>query len=270
MDRTQIVIPCYNEAERLDVERFQRFSKSHPRFRFLFVNDGSTDATASLIDGLQAASPHSMAAFHLGQNQGKAEAVRQGLLLSLATDATAVGYWDADLSTPLDALTQFQDVLERRPDIQLVMGTRLPLMGRSIERRWIRQKLGRIFGRCASYVVGLPIYDTQCGAKLLRAGNATRSLFAERFTSRWIFDVEMLVRWRVACRIMGSADPHAHLYELPLERWLEVKGSRLKSTDFIRAIGELWSIRRKYASQLYGDLPIGNAESDDSALEQAA
>jgi dolichyl-phosphate beta-glucosyltransferase len=253
MLRSHIVVPCYNETARLDRPRFHLFCEEHPRFRFLFVNDGSTDATGAMLDEMQTRRPNAMSVFHLDKNRGKAEAVRQGMLRAFDENVAAVGFWDADLSTPLDAIPLFQDVLDRRADVSMVLGTRLPLLGRTIERRWVRQKLGRLFGRCASWVLGLPIYDTQCGAKLLRKSPATRQLFVEPFSSRWIFDVEMLMRWRVACGQAGAAN--SQLFELPLEHWREVKGSKLKSTDFLKAVLELWTIHSRYAPQLRGETP---------------
>lgn len=255
MSQTWIVVPCFNETARLDRSRFHQFCAAHPRYQLLFVNDGSRDDTGAMLDAMRLLSPRSMSVLHLDQNRGKAEAVRQGMLQAFDRDAAAVGFWDADLATPIEAAPQFQDVLDRRAGADIVLGTRLQLLGRSIERRRIRQKLGRLFARCASRVVGLPIYDTQCGAKLFRATEATRRLFTLPFASRWIFDVEILLRWRIERQLAGDVDPHAGLYELPVERWQEVKGSKLKSTDFLRAIGELWTIRRKYAGLRVGAGP---------------
>ncbi len=248
MSRTGIVVPCYNEAGRLEPDRFVHFCGQHPDVGFFFVNDGSRDETASVLEALRRRRPASIHLRHLAANQGKAEAVRQGMLQVMDHGAEAAGYWDADLSTPLDAIPRFREVLDRHREVTIVLGTRLPLLGRAIERAWLRHKLGRLFAFCASWVVGVPICDTQCGAKLLRVSDATRRLFLRPFLSRWIFDVELLARWLVACRAVGDQDRHRHLYELPLEQWQEVKGSKLRATDFVRAVKELWTIWRRYFS----------------------
>jgi glycosyltransferase involved in cell wall biosynthesis len=246
MSLTRIVVPCYNEATRLDGERFLRFGALHPGVLFLFVNDGSTDRTASLLDDLRQSAPERIEVLHLPANRGKAEAVRQGMVRAMEAGGTAAGFWDADLATPLEAIPPFRDILRRLERVDLVLGTRLPLLGRQIRRNRLRHALGRVFARCASQVIGASVYDTQCGAKLFRITPVTRSLFQEPFLSRWIFDVELLVRWRQLCRSIGAA-AHEQWYELPLDEWREVRGSKLKSTDFLRAIGELWAIRRRYA-----------------------
>ena len=252
MTRTQIVIPCYNEAARLDRERFRDFAHL-VQTRFLFVNDGSSDTTADMLDELRDSNPAQFDVLHLPVNQGKAEAVRQGMLRSIASGAEAVGFWDADLSTPIEAVSEFEHVLERRADIRIVIGTRLPILGRSIRRRWMRRKAGQLFARCASAVIGFPVVDTQCGAKLFRIDDTTRGLFDTPFASRWIFDVEVLVRWRRTCHRLGVDDLRGGIFELPLDAWTEVPGSKLSSHDFVRAVGELWRIWRE--SKVESDVP---------------
>jgi dolichyl-phosphate beta-glucosyltransferase len=263
MTRTQIVIPCYNEAARLDRERFRGFAHGRPT-RFLFVNDGSSDATADMLDGMRDSNPAQFDVLHLPVNQGKAEAVRQGMLRSIASGAETVGFWDADLSTPIEAVSEFEHVLERRADIRIVIGTRLPILGRSIRRRWMRRKAGQVFARCASAVIGFPVVDTQCGAKLFRIDDTTRGLFDKPFASRWIFDVEVLVRWRRACRRLGVDELRGGIFELPLDAWTEVPGSKLGGRDFVRAVGELWRIWRE-SKVVASDVPTSAAAETERA-----
>ena len=56
-DRTTIIIPCYNEANRLHLEVFLNFACRHPNISFIFVDDGSKDLTISLLCGAMAALP---------------------------------------------------------------------------------------------------------------------------------------------------------------------------------------------------------------------
>jgi hypothetical protein len=87
------------------------------------------------------------------------------------------------------------------------------------------------------------VYDTQCGAKLFRVSDAMREIFAETFLSRWIFDVEIIARF---VQQRGRNKPRAAIYELPIKVWRDVKGSKVRSTDFIRALRDLWKIHRAY------------------------
>jgi glycosyltransferase involved in cell wall biosynthesis len=246
MADVSIVIPCYNEAARLPVDAFLDHAKSHPECDFVFVDDGSRDETLALIRSLEERHPQQFRAIHQPSNQGKAEAVRVGMQSAFEAGARIAGYWDADLATPLFEIGRMQRVLEREPGIEMVFGSRVQLLGRDIRRSALRHYLGRIFATAASLSLGLPIYDTQCGAKLFRVSATTRALFAEPFSSRWVFDVELIARLIAACR--GSNAPGAAdlIYELPLERWIDVPGSKVRPVDFVRALFEMWRIHRRY------------------------
>jgi dolichyl-phosphate beta-glucosyltransferase len=241
-----IVVPCYNEEKRLDVARFGKFTSSPHNVTFLFVDDGSTDGTLPLLESLKASDPTKFTVMNLQQNQGKAEAVRRGLLAGIDSQPNYVGFWDADLATPLDAIPEFLDLAESRPDLEIIFGARVKLLGRRIERRPARHYLGRAFATAVSAVLGLAVYDTQCGAKLFRASSSINALFQRPFQSRWIFDVEILARFIHTRR--GKQLPRADqvIYEFPLMEWRDVPGSKLRSSDFVRAVWELARIYNRY------------------------
>jgi glycosyltransferase involved in cell wall biosynthesis len=238
---TIIVVPCYNEAARLDVAAFGHFVRAANGTSLLFVDDGSSDDTPRVLEQLRAQYPARISVFRVERNGGKAAAVRRGVLVALRQRPAFVGYWDADLATPLDVVPKFRAVLDERPEIALVMGSRVPLLGRQIHRRRTRQLLGRAFATAASWVLRLPVFDTQCGAKLFRVNPTTSALFQHPFRSRWIFDVEILAR-------MMATTPHADeaIYEFPLDRWEDVAGSRLRLRDFAAAALDLAAIRWRY------------------------
>src|SRR5437867_1409968 len=154
-----------------------------------------------------------------------------------------VGFWDADLATPLSELPSFVDVLARNQKTQMVFGARVRLLGRDISRRPSRHYVGRVGATLISSSLGLAVYDTQCGAKLFRATETLRDVFATPFLSRWIFDVEIIARFVQR----WGRDHVAHaLYEYPVTQWHDVKGSKVKSRDFVRALSDLWRIHRAY------------------------
>lgn len=247
MSPTIIVVPCFNEELRLPVESFRQFVAKYPEVCFLMVNDGSRDQTLALLKWLKTIAPDNFLILNLPVNQGKAEAVRQGCCAAFEFDPEYVGYWDADLAAPLEALPQYSEILERRPEIDLVIGSRLPLLGHTVERGLIRYSLGRLFAWSAAAVLGLRIYDTQCGHKLFRNSAKLRQVFATKFHARWIFDVELFARW-IGCRTQSCLhQARSSIYELPLEAWHDVAGSKLKSFDFLRAFFELANIARVYA-----------------------
>ncbi|MCA9079131.1 MAG: glycosyltransferase family 2 protein [Planctomycetaceae bacterium] len=248
MPSSLIIIPCYNEQERLQSETFLEFTRQHPHIQMLFVNDGSTDNTLTVLHGLAASAPQSIDVCDLPQNGGKAEAVRQGMLAALTTSADTIGFLDADLATPLDAIPTFLDVLNRRPDIDIVLGSRLSLLGRRIQRQPKRRLLGRLFATVASHVLWTPICDTQCGAKLFRNTPLLRDVLSQPFLARWIFDVELLARMKQLRQEQQLSPLNEVVFEQPLDVWREVPGSKLKATDFAKAPWELVQIYSRYLS----------------------
>jgi glycosyltransferase involved in cell wall biosynthesis len=238
---TTIVVPCFNEAQRLQPAEFQRFGRQVGSVRFLFVDDGSTDGTRSILEGLCAAAPDRFELLSLPDNRGQGEAVRFGIQRALARGDAYVGYWDADLATPLSEIPRFLSVLERHAERLLVLGMRRVRRDNGVKRHPLRRALGRLFGMVASRMLGLRIYDTQCGAKLFRRSAEIETLFAAPFLSRWIFDVELLAR---LIHIRGGRRWAAQqaLAELPLRSWHDVAGSKVRAADFLQAIPELMRI----------------------------
>ena len=242
MPRTIVIVPCFNEAKRFSTESFRDFARAWPDGMFLLVNDGSTDNTSTILRALQETLPASFAALDLPRNAGKAEAVRRGFDRAFQSSPDYVGFWDADLATPLDALPLFEAVFAERSMVEMVFGARVKLLGRQIERRPVRHYLGRCFATATALVLGLEIYDSQCGAKLFKNTETLRSIFKEPFLSRWIFDVEILARLVRLKRPMAPAEISALVYELPFPEWIDKAGSKVRPRDFARALIELWRI----------------------------
>lgn len=246
MTGTVIVVPCYNEAQRLQPQAFLDLVARDPAVSFVMVDDGSRDGTLAVLDEMHEERPDRIDVLALQPNGGKAEAVRCGVLRALDGGAEQVGFWDADLATPLEAIAAFRAVFEERPHVTMVFGSRVKLLGRHIERNEVRHYLGRVFATAASMALRLPVYDTQCGAKLFRRTPELRSYFADPFLTRWIFDVEILARSMRTPALRADIVGNERVYELPLERWTDVAGSKLKPADFLKAIRELARIRWKY------------------------
>lgn len=246
MSRAIVVIPCYNEANRLDLDALRDFARENAEPRFLLVNDGSTDGTRELLDAIHREAPDRFLVEHLGQNSGKAEAVRLGLLQAFAEGADYAGFWDADLATPLREILTFCSILEFRPEVDMVFGARVRMLGRSVGRQALRHYLGRAFASAASIALGLGVYDTQCGAKLFRATPEVVSLFQSPFFTRWIFDVEILARLKAARRGADRPRIEETIYEFPLHQWRDVAGSKVKPSDMVRAFFGLAAICWRY------------------------
>jgi dolichyl-phosphate beta-glucosyltransferase len=240
-----LVVPCYNEAARLQPEAFLHFVTTHPGVQLVLVDDGSLDATGEILEQIRSAAPAAATILRLSPNRGKAEAVRAGILAGLAQQAALGGFFDADLATPLQTVDDFLTVLRDRPAVEFVLGSRVMLMGRDIKRKASRHYLGRFFATAVSHALDLPVYDTQCGAKILRVNAATATLFDTPFRSAWIFDVELIARYLRLPVAPGEPARRDRLYELVLPVWHDRPGSKLRWQDFARAVVELGYIWRE-------------------------
>lgn len=246
-ERIVLVIPCYNEAGRLPVQRISETVSAHPWMSLVLVDDGSADGTRAALDGLAYAHPGRIKVRGLERNGGKGEAVRQGMRFAAEVfpEAGYAGYFDADLATPLEeAMNLLEGVKQARPS--LIMGSRVNLMGTTrILRSTKRHYIGRVFATLVSEMLGLPVYDTQCGAKLVRMDRVP-AFFEEPFLTRWLFDVELI--WRVV-NLVGRARAQEEIAEVPVRNWHEQGGSKVKWIDGARVPIQLWRIRKHYRKQ---------------------
>lgn len=248
--RTIIVVPCYNEKHRLDVARLRAFADDAIDIGICFIDDGSTDGTRDVLESLVAYNSRVFDVAYLPSNMGKAEAVRHGMLRALRAHPEYVGYWDADLSTPLEEIAAFRRLFEQRRSIEMIFGSRVKLLGRRIERSEVRHYFGRIFATAVSLMLQLPVYDTQCGAKLFRVTSHLPRMFDSRFRTRWFFDVELIARCLQDRDRRGGLPGAADIiYEYPLMEWIHVGASKVRMGTYLRAGFDLIDIFVHY--QLY-------------------
>ena len=238
--KTIVVVPCYNESKRLPQDKFIRYVEEHDDVAFLFANDGSRDNTLDVLRQLTS-QPERLLLLDIQPNGGKAEAVRKGMLYAAEQyEPQYIAFWDADLATPLDEIEPMVQWAEKGFDV--IMGLRLMRLGAKVKRKTLRHYLGRCFATAASMILHLPVYDTQCGSKLFSA-KTVKEIFNEQFITRWLFDVELLARYK---KRYGTDQAINKIYEFPLFQWQDIDGSQLKSRDFFKAPMELLKIWRKY------------------------
>lgn len=230
-----LVIPCFNEANRIQLPRFAQFLDTHPEYCCLFVDDGSTDNTYALLSDAQRLRPGQIELLKLNKNSGKAEAVRQGMLKALENGAYQyVGFIDADLSAPLEVMTALLDELEKNNQWHSAFGSRVKRLGAVIDRRLTRHIFGRVFATLSTGLLGVVSYDSQCGAKLFRR-EVVVSLFGEPFVSNWIFDLEIILRAN-----------HQGMVEVPVSEWRETGQSKIKPIDFLKVPWQMLKIKKVY------------------------
>ena len=239
-----VVVPCYNEAERLPEKTILKAAASFPDLHFLFVDDGSSDATETVMQRMSDQMPDRIQSMRLEKNSGKAEAVRKGMLKGMeSADYDYLGFLDADLSSPPEEIIHLKNYSSFRGGNHVFMfGSRIKLLGSDIVRNQSRHYFGRIAATAASVTLALPVYDTQCGVKLFRR-EVCLKLFEKPFLSRWLFDVEIFFRLKELYERTEFGDK---ILEVPLRVWKETPGTKLKLSDVLKVPLELWKIHREY------------------------
>ncbi len=239
--KTCIIVPCYNEAKRLRGDDFVRYARKNRHIYFLFVNDGSEDETRQILQKIGSREKRNIRVLHLDPNAGKAEAVRRGVLASYQwKHFEYVGYLDADLSCPLAEIGAAMGMIEKEKTCRMVLGSRIKRLGAEIERNPLRHYIGRILATITSILLKLPVYDTQCGLKLLSTEWARRA-FSSQFETTWLFDCEILAR---LIRGYGYAGVQSSTVEMPLHTWIEKENSRIKMSYLFKIPVELYRIHR--------------------------
>jgi dolichyl-phosphate beta-glucosyltransferase len=233
-----VVIPCFNEAARLNNAALLELL-AEQNLGIVLVDDGSDDGTRELIFKIQQVNSD-VEVLVLQHNVGKAEAVRRGMNHALTLGAEVIGYLDADFATPpCDMLVLFRQLDLR--DVSVCLGSRWLHLGARIDRSSFRHYGGRLFATAASAVLKINVYDTQCGAKVFRVSENLVRALSEPFLSRWAFDVELIGRL--------LNDPNAgyseqDFIEVPLQQWNDIKGSKIGFLDMVTATFELLLIKR--------------------------
>jgi dolichyl-phosphate beta-glucosyltransferase len=234
-----LAVPCYNERGRVDVAQFASAAERH-NLRILFVDDGSSDGTGEFLEQQIAGNPR-LSVLRCPHNQGKAAAVREGMLalLQRCPGVEWIGFWDADLSSPLSEVPRMLEFYDLEgAGFDAVWCSRVMRAGSEVERPGRRHLFGRMFATASGLLLGVRAYDTQCGAKLFRR-EVVQEVFGEPFISRWIFDVE------IYCR-MG----HDRILEYPVKEWRDVPGSKVKiAREMFRIGGDLLRIRKVYGKR---------------------
>ncbi|CAM3021495.1 glycosyltransferase [Flavobacterium frigoris] len=242
---TCIVIPCYNEEKGLPLNEYLTFLDTTPEAIICFVNDGSTDKTLQVLTLLQQKCSEKVHIVSLLKNSGKAEAVRIGInYCNQNFHHQFIGYLDADLATSLEEFMDLTAYLKE--DVVFCFGSRIRKIGSEIVRENSRFLLGRVIATFISQVLGLKVYDTQCGCKVFTKV-VSELLFKEEFLSKWLFDVELFFRMMV---LFGKEKAIRKMHEAPLNSWVEKGNSKVKPTYFFKLWTDLYQINKKYKNLL--------------------
>jgi len=245
MKTLTIVIPVYNEAERLKKVLIALSKK--PKFKdisleqIIFVNDGSKDQTLAVINSKKALIEKKSGAkvkiISYQANQGKGYAVRKGMQASKA-DYTLM--MDADLSTPLTELNRFLPLIKQNKAV--IIGTRKTSQAAiKIPQPLYRQLLGKVFTLLSQLMLNTWVSDFTCGFKLFNK-QAKQQIFDTAVINRWGYDAEIIFLARIL---------DFKIYEIPVY-WQDDKRSKVNVfRDSLQSLSELLQIRYNDLAGIY-------------------
>ncbi|HET7465962.1 MAG TPA: dolichyl-phosphate beta-glucosyltransferase [Candidatus Dormibacteraeota bacterium] len=184
-----VVIPCYNEQDRLPatVEAIKRYLGARGvDYEMILADDGSADGTGRVIDAAIKDAPN-VRAVRLVANRGKGRALAEGVAVSRGDRVLLT---DADLSTPIEELPKLEAKLDA--------GAGVAIASRSIKGSQVvvsqpvyRVLMGKTFNLMVQALLLPGLWDTQCGFKLFK-GDLARSVFADLRTDGFGYDPEAL------------------------------------------------------------------------------
>ena len=237
-----VVIPCYNEEQRLSRDIFSEFSKQNLGYHLCFVNDGSTDKTLEVLEAMRSGNEDHISIYNCAKNGGKAAAVRQGMLhLAKDDQFDYIGFLDADLSTDFRDFDDLVQTLENS-DFKIVSGSRMSRMGANITKESARKLISMRINLLIRSILRMPFNDTQCGAKIMDK-DIVENMFTKPFITKWLFDVEIFMRMR---KFYGAEKAKSMICEQPLKRWVHADGSKLSMKDSVKIVGQLAKIAISY------------------------
>ncbi|MGB3149050.1 MAG: glycosyltransferase [Maribacter sp.] len=233
-----IIIPCYNEYNRLPIKDFQDFLGKEKETILLFVNDASTDDTTHLLTSLQKEYPTTVLKISNPENLGKAESIRKAVLYCLENQlGEYYAYLDADLATSLEECQNYLNHLKSGK--KFVFASRILKIGSIVERKFSRFVFGRIIATIISNILDIKVYDTQCGCKLFTK-EIGEVVFERPFISKWLFDVEIFSR---ILKHYGKKEGLRQMDEIPVKKWVDKGDSKVKLSYFFRLWIDLYRIR---------------------------
>jgi glycosyltransferase involved in cell wall biosynthesis len=243
MPAYSIVIPAYNESERLgaSLNKILAFIVQQGwDAEVLVVNDGSHDDTAAIVQNFASRDARVRLLENPG-NRGKGYSVRNGMLHARGE---VLLFTDADLSAPIAEAEKLAGAIQAGADIAIGSRWKQPEL-MSKRQSGARQLLGRVFNGLLRMILGLQFKDTQCGLKMFTR-QAALAIFPRQRIERWGFDPELLY---LAERL------NLHTVEVPVE-WAHDERSKINPVlDGMHMFGEIFRIRWHALSGNYGKPP---------------
>lgn len=252
--RILLVIPSYNDSERLRAFLPRLCAavvlNSNPGIRIQVVDDGSksleVSKTRSLVDDCRKEFTTLEPLLHLENNRGKGAAVYAGW--AQADSEEWLAFVDADGAIPPEEVIRFCKFASEQTEFEGVLASRVLMLGHSIHRTLRRHIVGRIYATLSSIIVGMPVYDSQCGFKILKR-SCFEQVREELRTTRFGFDMEL-----ISFFILRGF----RLLEIPIRNWQDVPGAKVRLVrDSVDMFFSLLQLRRRIGDKVGGKFDAG-------------
>ena len=229
-----MIVPCFNEEKRINLDYWNKLSEI-PNAHWIFVNDGSSDGTKSLLNQISNSS-----VINLERNAGKAEAIRKGISDTFdknPAEIFQVGYLDADSAFEIEDIKNLVMLsFSKGSTFDSYWGSRVALSGRNITRNNLRHILSRILITFFGYRMGNLPYDPQTGFKIFKFNKEQMAIFDRNFETKWFVDIEILLRFKA----VNGKD--MRIWEEPVNTWKDIEGSKIRGLELITVFRDLVKI----------------------------
>lgn len=239
-----IIVPCFNEEKRFNKNYFDELVVTKGS-EWLFVDDGSDDNTFNILSNF--CSSQNAKVLRLPKNVGKSEAIRSGMAYAKDTYPSLpwFGFLDSDGAFSSDEVSEILAAVrdKRFESYDAVFSSRVKLSGRRIERKTYRHLIGRVVATAFGAIWKEIPYDTQSGFKLFRNSEFLQDAISKPLNNRWFFDIGIVVR------MANSQKRLPNIWEVPLNSWVDVSGSKISIRESFRLAFEI----PKIASLLFAN-----------------
>jgi glycosyltransferase involved in cell wall biosynthesis len=229
-----LIIPLYNESNRFNSEYFKTINDL--KIDLIFVNDGSSDDTLVKLKNLS----FRKHIISYKNNKGKGEAIRAGINYAIKEKYDLIGYLDSDGAFSVESVIKTIEIAKKEfminKKLGMIIAARVKLSGREIIRTNSRKIVSSIIKIILSLILKNKPYDTQSGFKILRNTNNLKNITKNKFFTKWFFDVELI----------ESIKKEYYVYEIPVDRWVDVSGSKLSYKMVFKILREIIILLKLY------------------------
>lgn len=226
-NKVVIIIPCFNEAERLNFSYFNILSRIKSVV-WVFVDDGSTDDTSKILK--KYSNKKNILNIKINHNVGKSNAIVYGMnyASSEISNVGWIGFLDSDGAFATSDVENIINMTSSIGRYDAIYTSRVKMAGRNIKRNNARHIISRLITSLFGLVWEDIPYDTQSGFKLYRYADNFNLILKKPFKTKWFFDIELSIR------SLKYRKKNLNVWEEPVSSWVDMPGSKINYRQSLR------------------------------------